>query len=134
MLIAVPVLLRCAIDGAAMLPEGGWRSLCFALVPVVSILGYLLMDFIFARAFGGLLALCANYLIAKSFANDVACRPLYCTIALLLGLAGMILIAWPWWMRDFCDFRNRLPARRKPLLFIATLCLALPLLILPFIH
>ncbi len=70
------------------------------LVPVTAVLGYIYLDFLFARTLGGLLILCANRLIYDGFVQAVPCRPLYSVICLVLGVFGLFALGTPWRLRQ----------------------------------
>lgn len=128
-LLGLLVLCWCAHDGAELLPAR-YTALCWALVPVCAALCYLCLDFLFARSLGGLLVLLSNYLIQHAFAVDCACRPLFALDCLLFGVVGLILLAWPWKLRDWLGERSPVRGRRALCLFGL---LALPLIVLPFL-
>ncbi len=129
-LLGIAVLCWCAKEGASMLPER-FATPVWLLVPFAVAACWFLLDFLFARAFGGLLVLMANHLIQHAFAYYCGCRPVYCLIALVWGLTGMTLIAWPWLMRDFLEAVPRHP-RWRPILWAVSLLSALSFAILPF--
>ncbi len=93
------VLAWNAYEGAQMLPAS-YTPYVWGLVPIAAFLCFFWLDYTFSRAFGGLLALLANYGIQHCFAFDCAWRGLYAALALAWGLSGLALVAWPWLMRD----------------------------------
>jgi hypothetical protein len=100
--LGVVCLLWAAYHGCLML-EGGlttYRKAVWALVPVAAVLIYHHLDYLFARALGGFLVLCATYLLHGAFAEMVSWRPLYCLACYAVGLWGMFLISAPWRFRD----------------------------------
>ena len=99
-LLGLLVLCWCAHDGAALLPAqyGAW---CWGAVPICGALSIIYLDFLFARSLGGLLIILPNYLIQHAFAYDCGARPLYALVCLFFGVAGMILVAWPWKFRNW---------------------------------
>lgn len=99
LVLGLPLLAWCAYEGALMLPPG-FTPVVWMLVPVVAAGCLLLLDFNPARAFGGWVAMLANYLIQHAFAYNCAWRGVFCVAALLLGIAGTLCIAWPWLVRD----------------------------------
>jgi len=132
--IGIPVLLWSAHLGVQML-EGDlacYRAIVWCLLPVAIILCGLLLDYLNARALGGLLLLCATHLISAGFAFNVPLRPIYSTICILVGIMGMIGIATPWRYRDafILANKNRLWSRSLGGFFILS---ALTLLILPWL-
>ncbi len=128
-LLGLLVLCWCAHDGAALLPAR-YTALCWGLVPVCAVLCYFCLDFLLARSLGGLLVLLSNYLIQHAFAADCGCRPLFALVCLFFGIVGLVLLAWPWKMRDWLGERSPVRGRRALWLFGL---LALPLIILPFL-
>lgn len=102
-LLGAVVLCWSAYEGAAMLPAA-FTPWCWAAVPAVLLLCHFFLDFTAARALGGLLILLTNFMIQSCFAANVSCRPLFGFAALLWGLLGTCLVAWPWWLRDGLDF------------------------------
>lgn len=113
-----------------MLPER-FVTLVWLLVPVAVAACWFFLDFLFARALGGFLVLVANHLIQHAFAYYCGLRPIYCTIALLWGLWGMTLIAWPWLLRDFWEATPKHPRCRVAIWGFCILS-ALAFAILPF--
>ena len=130
LLLGIVALCWCAKEGATMLPAK-YATPVWLLVPVVAVACWFLLDFLFARAFGGFLVLVANHLIQHAFAYYCGVRPLYCIIALVWGLWGMTLIAWPWLLRDFWE---AVPKRPRSCIAIWAFCIlsALAFAILPF--
>ena len=100
-ILGVAALVYCAYAGCEMLPGSKWCKLFWGMVPVAAVLLGYYMDYLFARAFGGVLIILANYVIQHAFAYHCAAKPLYAIVALLWGLAGTIFLAWPWTMREF---------------------------------
>lgn len=130
LLLGLVVLCWSAKEGASLLPER-FATPVWLLVPVVAVAAWFLLDFLFARAFGGFLVLSANHLIQHAFAYYCGFRGIYCILALIWGVAGMALIAWPWLMRDFLETLNKHPRWRPGLWAFAVIC-ALAFVILPF--
>ena len=130
LLLGLLVLCWCAKEGAAMLPAR-YATPVWLLVPVTAAACWFLLDFLFARALGGFLVLAANHLIQHAFAYYCGERWLYCTIALLWGLAGMTLVTWPWLLRDALEMVAKRPKSRPPIWIFCVLS-ALAFAILPF--
>ena len=129
-ILGVLVLIYCAYEGGQLLPGTRWVALFYALVPVVTVLSYFFLDFLMARAFGGLLIVLANYVIQHAFAYHCGCRPLYALAALTWGCLGIAFLAWPWWMRDLFDCCEKYRSTRWGFLCVASI-LALLLIALP---
>lgn len=91
--------------------EGGiarYRIVIRALVPVIALLAYGHLDYLFARAFGGIVLLAVNLLLHEGFSVNVPFRPAFSAVCYFVGFIGLILIAAPWQMRDFLErCRNR---------------------------
>ena len=132
-LLGTALLAYCAYEGALMLPGTRWGQLFWALVPVTAFLCWYFMDFLMARALGGLLVIIANFLIQNAFGAYCGCRPLYASVALAWGVAGTLLIAWPWWFRDVLTACSRHLAWRIALLLVSVFScivfLVLPLMV-----
>ncbi len=100
--LALACLLWSARHVALML-EGDmarFQATVFLLAPVVAVLAYFFLSFLFARAFGGFLLLCLVWLLHAAFTVSLPGRPLFAAIVYLLALAGALLVAMPWLMRD----------------------------------
>lgn len=124
------VLAYCAYEGGQLLPGTRWGAFFYALVPIVTVLSYFFLDFLMARAFGGLLIVLANYVIQHAFAYHCGCRPLFAIAALCWGCLGIAFLAWPWWTRDFFAYCEKHSGPRLACFGIAVV-LALLLIVLP---
>jgi hypothetical protein len=116
--------------------EGGlatYRKVVWALVPVIAVLIYHHLDYLFARALGGFLVLCATYLLHAAFAEMVPLRPVYCTVCYAMGLAGMVVVAVPWRFRDLLLAMGKPTRWRRPLGALA-IAAGLILAVLPLIR
>ncbi len=110
-------LVWAAYHVAAML-EGGaarYRVLIIMSVPVVAVLCYIYLDYIFTRALGGVLLLIVNVLLQQGFVVHVPFRPFFSTILYLFGIAGLFLVASPWHLRDLLERSSEFPAWRYSL-------------------
>ena len=79
-----------------------------AVLAIVLCIHYL--DYLFARAFAAFLILAAHYFLKESFASQI--HPVSAFLALplfLLGIAGLLFGAKPYWFRDWIRllFRDR---------------------------
>ncbi len=128
-LIGVPVLCWCAYEGALMLPAA-YKPAVWALVPIIAALCTWLMDFVPARAFGGLVALLANFLIQHAFAYNCMLRSVFCVTVLLAGIAGTICIAWPWMLRNALNWMAG-HQRQDRLFIVIGVIFAVVLILLP---
>ncbi len=109
-----------------------WTPRIWALVPLVLVACWWLLDYTAARALGGLLVLMCNHIIQNAFAYNCACRSLYAIVAVIWGIAGLACIAWPWLLRDGLQF---LTQRRSYLVALWFFCgfSALVFALLPFL-
>jgi len=101
-LLGALCLIWAAVHANAML-EGDlarFRIIVKALVPVVVVLAYFHLDYLLARALGGLLLLLVNHVLQAGFAAQVPWRPVFSTVCYIVGIAGMFLVAVPWRLRD----------------------------------
>ncbi len=101
-LIAVVCLVWSAWHAILML-EGGLARFHIGikiLVPVTALLVYFYLNFLFARALGGLLLLGLVHLLHWAFVANPPLRPLYSLVCYLYAFVGMILVATPWYFRD----------------------------------
>jgi hypothetical protein len=120
---------------ACLMLEGGlasYRKVVWVLVPVTAVLAYHHLDYLFSRALGGLLVLCATYLLHGAFTAMVPWRPLYSVICYLAGVWGMFLIAVPWRFRDLLQAMAPAPRRWRSL-GTAAVAAGLILVILPLL-
>ena len=92
--------------------EGGlakFHTLVWCLVPILSILCALYLDYLFARSLGGFLILSANELIRCAFIYDVPLRGGYSVVCLLMGICGLFLLGAPWHLRDALKLADNKP-------------------------
>ena len=100
--IGIPCLAWSAWHGCIML-EGGlarFHVVVWALVPIVSILAYFFLDYLFSRALGGFFILAANEMIRSAFTYAIPVRPLFSLFCLIMGVIGLFMLGTPWRMRD----------------------------------
>jgi hypothetical protein len=103
-LVGVPVLAWAAYHVTQMVSPGSvFIPVSIALVPTVAIIAWGHIDFLFARAFGGLLLLGANHLLTTAFVASVPARPVFSAFVYLMGLPGLFLVSSPWWMRNVLE-------------------------------
>lgn len=103
-IVGVPVLAWAAFHVTKMVEPGSiFIPISLGLVPVVAIIAWDHLDYLFARAFGGLLLLGANHLLTTAFVAGVPMRSAFSACVYLLGLPGLILVSSPWWLRDLLE-------------------------------
>lgn len=113
-------------------PLASLHPIVWLLVPIVSILAFFFLDYLFSRSLGGFFVLMSNELIRQAFSHSTTMRPLYSLVCLLLGVAGLFLIGTPWRLRDTLE----LAAKEKKaaisisgaLLFCSAILILLPLI------
>ena len=80
-----------------------YRHLVRAAAPVIAVLAYFYLDYLFARSVGGLLVLVTCFLLHGAFAFAVPLRPFYSICCYLIGTTGLFFIAAPWLLRDWLE-------------------------------
>lgn len=103
-IVGIPVLAWAAYHVTQMVAPGSiFIPLSLILVPVVAVAAWGHLDYLFARAFGGLLLLGANHLLTVAFVAQVPARPVFSVFVYLIGLPGLILVSAPWWLRNLLE-------------------------------
>ncbi len=129
------VCLVWSAHHACVMLEGGlarFHAYVWMLVPIIAVLSWFFLDFLFARAAGGFFILCANALIYCAFVHDIPCRPWYSTVCLALGVLGLFAVGAPWRIRALLQAAAKRPTWAKAgaallVVFAATL-MVLPML------
>jgi hypothetical protein len=103
-----------------------------ARFPVLAVLSFFAVEFLFTRALGTLFMLMAVHLLDKGFEAALPGRQLYSALCLLVGIVGMVLVGQPWRFRDLLESAaSRVTLRRGAVVVCALLALffaAFPLL------
>lgn len=103
-IVGIPVLAWAAYHVTQMVAPGSiFIPLSILLVPAVAVAAWGHLDYLFARAFGGLLLLGANHLLTVAFVAEVPARPVFSVFVYLIGLPGLVLVSAPWWLRDLLE-------------------------------
>ncbi len=101
-----------------------FRPLVVLAVPVLAILCHVHLDYLFARAFGGILILGVNYMLHMAFVVNLPNRLLYAVPAYALAICGMVLIACPWRLRDLMEKAvDQVACRHRCAAVLGALCL-----------
>lgn len=98
------------------------RPWLWGAVPVVAVLGYFHLDFLFARALGGFVLLLMPLLLHSAFVEQVPHRPVFSAACYLFGLAAMVLVATPWHFRDLLEKCTLSPSWRRCSAIVAGSC------------
>lgn len=83
-----------------MFPVEKYLGILVILAAVLAILCYRYADHIFARAFAGILILCAHASLAESYAANVQFSSFFAVVALVYGTCGIVIAAKPYYLRD----------------------------------
>ncbi len=104
-ILAFIALTYSAYHGRYML-EGGLEYLrvyVWVLLPIVTVLVYLFLDYVFARSLGGVLVITAVHLTHEAFSQHLPLRAIFSLDCYLLGTARLFIIGMPWLLRDLLD-------------------------------
>ena len=104
--IALLALAWCVPQGQAL----AWDWLLpylWPLVGIFTVLAFFFLDYLFARAIGGLLILAAYYFLQESFALDIKLALSGAVLAWSIGLIGILISAKPCYLRDAFPFLAR---------------------------
>lgn len=98
-------LMWCASYALPMFEETSPQIRLFItiLVPVIAVLAYFFLSFIFARALGGLVVLGVTHLLGVAFVANPWGRALYAALCYLLAAGGIAIIISPWLLRDMLE-------------------------------
>ena len=102
MALGIPCLIGAAWHGTNLLQGdlAGLRIYVWLLMPVIAVLSWFYLDFLFTRALGGIFLLSVPHLLHLAFSLEIAGRPLYSALCYIFGVGGMLLVAMPWRFRD----------------------------------
>ena len=115
--------------------EGGlakFRIIIRLLVPVVAIVAYSRLDYLFARALGGFFTLMAILLLHQAFVVHLPARAIYSTTCYIIGIAGLYLLGAPWRFRDILEKTKDCASWRRTLTAISS-ALAIVLIVWPLL-
>lgn len=128
--IGLVCLLWTARLAAPML-EGGLAGFRAYLIPGAFVLAaacFWMLDYLMARALGGLVLLAVNELLHLAFVRHALARPVFALVCYMLGVAAMFMIATPYRFRDLLE-QATLHRRKRAALSIALFLGALTLLV-----
>lgn len=97
--LAAAGLLWCIPHAQPILPAGLHPYLLPAVV-LCTWLGYAYLDYLLARALGGLMILLAHFFLASAFAQHSPGRPVFAVACLAMGTLGICFCGKPYWLRD----------------------------------
>lgn len=100
--LAFIALAYSAYHGRYMLENGleYLRVYVWVALPIVTIMVYLFLDYVFARALGGFLVVAAVQLTHQAFIEQIILRPLFSLNFYIVGTIGLFLIGMPWILRN----------------------------------
>lgn len=81
-------------------PDSLLRFLLWPLVPIVLVICAVWLDFLFARAFAGILILLSHYLLKEVYPLDVPYAWIFSIPVFIVGVFGIFLAAKPHWFRE----------------------------------
>ena len=103
-IVGVLVLCWAAFHVIQMVEQGSiFVRISITLVPVVAIVAWGHLDYLFARAFGGLLLLGSNHLLNAAFVAQVPARSAFSICVYVMGIPGLLLVSSPWGMRNLLE-------------------------------
>ncbi len=103
--IAVISLVWCTVHILPLL-EGDmarFRAWVRILAPILAVLSFFFLDYLFTRALGGLVLLLVNDLLHGAFTVHLPARPVFALVSYAFGIAAMFLIGTPWRFRDLLE-------------------------------
>lgn len=105
-LLGLLCLVWSAYEGCLMLegPLARFHVLVWLLVPVTAVLCWFFLDYLLARALGGILVFTVNFVLHEAFVYDTPCRWLYAANALFWGILGLFLLGTPWRWRQLLEY------------------------------
>lgn len=107
----------------SLMLEGGlekFRTLVGAMVILLPIAAYFLLDFLFTRAVGGLVVVLASLLLDFGLFIHLPGRPVFSASCYLVAIGGLFMIGKPWIWRDWLETITQ----KEPLKLVNT-CLSL---------
>jgi hypothetical protein len=115
--------------------EGGlstYRPMVWILLPIVVLCCYFFLDFVFARALGGVLLVLSIELLGEGFIINLPHRALFSAVTIAYGVLGLFLIGMPWLFRDFLEKVNGSNRFRSQAIFFIGMSVVFFLLFLVF--
>ncbi|NOY81955.1 MAG: hypothetical protein GXP31_13240 [Kiritimatiellaeota bacterium] len=103
--IAVICLVWCTVHILPLL-EGNmvrFRAWVRILAPILAVLSFFFLDYLFTRALGGLILLLINDLLHGAFTVHLPARPVFALVSYTFGIAALFLIGTPWRFRDLLE-------------------------------
>lgn len=104
-IITIVCLVWCTVHVLPML-EGDmarFRIWVRLLAPVLAVLSFFFLDYLFTRALGGLFLLMVNELLHGAFTVHLPARPVFAVVSYILAILAMFLIGTPWRFRDLIE-------------------------------
>ncbi len=92
--------LLCCVPHARPIAFDWMLPLLYPAAVAGAVLGFLFLDYLFSRAFGGLLILAAYSIVHGAWEFSLPAAGLFCIAAWLFGGFGIAISGKPCWMRD----------------------------------
>ncbi len=92
-------LYWCSVHAKPLVSDGIAQYLVYLAI-LCTWLGFMFLDFVLARSFGGLLILAAHYFLYESFALKAPLGPLFASLCLIMGTFGIVICGKPYYLRD----------------------------------
>ena len=100
------ICLLWAADYAFPMFEGqleNFKSVLKILIPVLAVLSFFFLNFLFTRALGGLLLLSMSHLLHQAFVAQLPMRGFFAVLCYSIIVAGILCLAVPWHFRDLME-------------------------------
>ena len=75
----------------------------YPIVLLLTILSFMYLEYLFTRAFAGLLLLMCRWIITEAYIDHAPMRPVLTIICIIIAIFCMIFIQWPWIFRRSID-------------------------------
>ena len=97
--LGIFVLLWCAMESRPLVSES-FQKYLIPLAVFGTWVGYMFLDYLFARVLGGFFILLAHYYLFESFAFKTPLKPLFPILCFIMGTFGILIAGKPYLLRD----------------------------------
>ena len=80
-----------------------FKTILMILVPILAVLSFFFLNFLFTRALGGLLLLSMSHILHEAFVAQIPLRGLLAILCYSIVFAGALCLATPWHFRDLLE-------------------------------